>query len=723
MNKFIIILALSLFLFSCKQTPKFAYPQIDQQVTVDEYHGQKIEDPYRNLEDLEDSTVIDWFKVQNQYTNQLLNHIPNRQQLFEKLQSFDKEKPFKLKKIRVANDGHYFYLKKMALDSVYRLYYKTSYDDVEDHLLFDSSKYKEYKDHIINHIRPSHDNGKVVIGLCKKGEEISILRIIDVTTKKVLPQIITQVDPGMGKGVQWLPDNSGFTYQYFPITDIRNDNFYLNTATAYYKLGDATNQRKVLFSKANNPTIEIRPKDFPIVEIIPDNHKYIFGKISGVNSFEDTYYGLLENIKNGSDIQWKPLFTKADKIEQFTVKNDSIIFLSSKTTTNNKVCKTSLLNPDFENPEVLVQEKKGINITDFEYLEDGLFYTTLKNGVEARFYQNNQGKDVEIPLPAPSGRSYVYSRKGILYVTSSGWTRPMSWYTYNPKSKTFKDAKPKTNEDYDDFQNIEVKTIEVQSHDGAMVPLSLIHKKNLKLNKKNRTLLIGYGAYGGVFSPYFSPNLLTWVNMGGILAITHVRGGGEKGDAWHKAGYKATKPNTWKDAIACTQYLIDKGYTSNQHTAIYGVSAGGIMVGGAITERPDLYKVAVGIVPFINATRLEFMPNGANNTKELGTIKDFIEFKALYAMDTYHKIKDDKVYPATLMTAGYNDQRVAAWQSGKFIARLQNVKKLKNPALLSVDFDGGHGVNNSNEKYNQEMADVFSFTLWQTGHPDYQPKN
>ncbi len=205
------------------------------------------------------------------------------------------------------------------------------------------------------------------------------------------------------------------------------------------------------------------------------------------------------------------------------------------------------------------------------------------------------------------------------------------------------------------------------------------------------------------------------------MAIAHVRGGGEKGDPWRKAGYKTTKPNTWKDLIACTEYMIDQGYTSSKKTAVWGTSAGGIMAGRAMTDRPDLYKAMILYSPAMNMLRSEVQPNGPNSIKEFGTFEKPEEFKALLEMDSYHNIKEGTKYPATLIAAGAKDSRVVVWDPAKFAARLQAANTSDNPILFAVDFDSGHGAIGSTKlKRYEQYANAFSFAFWQTGHPDYQ---
>lgn len=215
---------------------------------------------------------------------------------------------------------------------------------------------------------------------------------------------------------------------------------------------------------------------------------------------------------------------------------------------------------------------------------------------------------------------------------------------------------------------------------------------------------------------------MLWAIKGGIVTYAHIRGGGEKGEEWHLGGFKKTKPNSWKDFISCIEYMHEKGYSSPSKTAIWGSSAGGIVVGRTMTERPELIKVVIVAAGTLNTIRGESSPNGANSVKEFGTVKNKDEFGYLYEMDSYLHIKKDIKYPATLITTGYNDPRVPVWMSVKFAAKLMSDNISKNPILLKVDFDGGHGKDKTKTKTIEDITDIFAFALWQLGHPDYQPK-
>ena len=262
----------------------------------------------------------------------------------------------------------------------------------------------------------------------------------------------------------------------------------------------------------------------------------------------------------------------------------------------------------------------------------------------------------------------------------------------------------------------------VKSHDGVEIPVSVLVRKNVKLDGSNPTIVFGYGAYGITENPSFSPRVYAWLERGGVYAIAHVRGGGALGEEWHSAGRKATKPNTWKDGIAVAEYLIANRYTSRERIGIYGGSAGGIFVGRAITERPDLFAAAVPSVGVMDTVRFEASANGVANIPEFGTVKNEDEFRALLAMSSYHHIKDGVKYPAMMLVHGVNDTRVDVWQSAKFASRLAAAQSEGKPVLMRLDYELGHGGGGTRNQQQVQTADIWSFFLWQFGVPEFQPK-
>jgi prolyl oligopeptidase len=261
----------------------------------------------------------------------------------------------------------------------------------------------------------------------------------------------------------------------------------------------------------------------------------------------------------------------------------------------------------------------------------------------------------------------------------------------------------------------------VRARDGVMIPLSVVHARQLRLDGKAALWLTGYGAYGLALTPALVAGRLALLEDGGVYAVCHVRGGGEFGEEWHQAGMMATKPNTYRDLIDCARYLHAHGYGSPQTTAIEGGSAGGITVGMAMVEQPELFRAVLSRVGDSNALRAEFETDGEANSKEYGSVKTEAGFKGLYAVDALGHVQDHTAYPAVLLTTGLNDPRVAPWQPGKMAARLQAASSSGRPVLLLVDPDAGHGIGSTKAQRDRETADWLAFFYWQIGWPAYQP--
>jgi prolyl oligopeptidase len=719
-NNIYILLLIIPLIIQCRSSneEKIALPK---KIVIDDYFSQKIEDPYRYMENNNDSLVSTWYKDQSKHSENVISEITGRELFFNNLNDSKKSEQIKINKLKVTNNNLFFYLKRNPFENIAKLYYRDGFSGLEV-FLFNPEEFNPKLHYIINYIQPSIDGSRILISLSKNDEEISQMIIFDVATKKIHSNIIDHCWPSALSGVSWLPDSSGFIYSHIPVTNSNSSNYILNTASVLYKIGQNPTKYNVLLSKENNPSLNITPEDFPFV-VLKGSKKYLFGRIAGARNYDDYY--ISTNI-NYTKIDWKTLYKKEDKIKTFLIDNDSIIFLSGKNAPNFKICKTSIIKPNFETPEILVEEDINAVITDFTLTKNGLFYVKTKNGVKASLFHLNKNKATNLlDIPKPSGKIRLFSKNTNyedLWIEIEGWTHKTERYFLNTKNNSFVDANLYPVNTYSALKDVVIKEIEVTSHDGTMVPLSIIYKKGTKFNGQNRLLMTGYGAYGISETPYLDKYMLHWVTNGGIYASAHVRGGGDKGDAWHKGGYKLTKPNTWKDFIACTEYLIKEKYSSPDKIAIWSGSAGGILIGRAITERPDLYAAVVVKVGMLNAIRTETAPNGLNNTKEFGSVKDSLEFEGLLEMDAYHHIKKGRKYPAVYLTTGLNDARGALWESGKFAARMQEATVSERPVLLSVDFNGGHGFDASVNKKNKELADVLSFLLWQTGHPDYQPK-
>ncbi|MEJ5105372.1 prolyl oligopeptidase family serine peptidase [Chryseobacterium sp. MYb328] len=692
--------------------------------STDDYFGVKIADEYRNLENLKDPSVINWMHSQTNYSNSILQKIPNRQYYIDKRLEFDQQKSFSVDKINITENDFYFYLKKKPDENTTKLYYRKSFKGIETEI-FNPENYKPdtHKKYVINYIKPNYDGSKIAISLTESGKEVSEMIIYDVKSQKVLSDLITNCWPTNGGGISWLSDNNSFIYLQFPVTDPASDLFMKNMQAVVHTIGQNPKELNVLLSKKNNPDLKISAEDYPIVKLPTKESQFLFGSMAGATNFNDTYFKPTNLISKKN--QWKLLFTKEEKIDGFILKNDSIIYISKKNGANAIYC-TSLKNPDFKNPDIIVSNIPDEEINGLYQIKNGFVFNSSKNGVESKLYLYQKGKVENLMLPFPSGDIAVTTQDSYsndFWINCTGWKNDNERFKFDSVIKKFIPENLAPIVEYPEFKDIIVKEIIVKSHDGQDIPFSLLYRKDIKKDKSNPLLIDAYGAYGVNNSPFLDMTFMLWALKGGIAAIAHVRGGAEKGESWHLGGFKETKPNSWRDLIACAEYMIHENYTSSNKIAIWGQSAGGITIGRAMTERADLFKVAILTAGMVNTLRLEATPNGLNSAKEFGSKNIKSEFSALYEMDAYHHLKKGEKYPATFITTGINDPRVSPWMSTKFAAKLQEYNTSDHPVLLKVDYSGGHGERDLplKQKYNN-LADVFAFAFWQLGHPDYQLK-
>lgn len=695
-------------------------PSIDK---CDIYFGSQLSDNYRNLENLEDSSTSKWLRDQTKYSESVLKEIPNREFYIRKRVDYDNQKLFSVEQINVTENDFYFYLRKTAAEKCAKLFFREGFGGKEIKL-FDPGnfKYDISANYIISYIKPNYDGSKIVIALTENGKEISDLIIYDVKKQKLLSDHISNTWPADGGGISWLPDNNSFIYLHYPITDPKSPFFLKNMASVIYNVGQNSDNLDVLLSKNNNPKIKINAEDFPIVFLPSKKSKYLFGIISGAANFYDTYYKTLHSINNSTD--WNKLFSKEDKVSSFIVREDKINFISERNNSN-AIYETNLSQPDFKNPKIIISKIVDENINGIFPIKDGFIFTISKNGIEAKIYLYKNGKAELLPLPFMAGDIQVTinnENSNEFWIVCSGWKNEAERFKYDFSEKKFVAENLAPVIKYPEFKNIVVKEISVKSHDGLDIPFTILYSSNITKNSNNPLLIDAYGAYGTSMNPFFAKTYLLWVLNGGIAAVAHVRGGGEKGEQWHEGGFMKTKPNSWKDLISCTEYMIKEKYTNPEKIAIWGASAGGITVGRAMTERPDLFKAVIIESGLLNTVRLENIPNGLNSVKEFGSTKTEDGFNSLLEMDAYQHIKKDVKYPATLITSGINDPRVSTWMPAKFAAKLLEDNISNNPILLKIDYQGGHGGSIPLEQRYSNLADVFAFAFWQLGNQDYQPK-
>lgn len=701
---------------------------------IDDYFGNKIIDEYRNLENLKDSSTTKWMKSQTNYANSVINKIPNKDNYLNKRLEFDKKQGYSIYGLRITGNDKYFYLKQGSEERTAKVYFRNGFNGKEE-LLYDPADFissfhdasdKSNHQFLVNLLSPSWDGSRLAISLTENGKEISEVIVMDVDKKYIHPEIITNTDPASIGGIKWLGDNSGFFYVYYPITDSNSKEYGKNIQTVLYRIGENPKNLNTIFSDSNNSNLNIEENTYPAIMVFNADDEYYVGNLVDSEDFRRTFIIGKEDLLKGKK-NWKPLYNKEDKIPYMRLAGEDIYFLSGyNNTLNYKLCKTNAKNPNFKNPEVLVPEKVDEVITGYLVTKDGVYYTRTKNGVEAKLYLYKDGKERNIPTPFVSGNISLEAKGkdySDIWITCSGWANDEQRFKYNLKKNAFTPENLTPLVQYPEFADIVAEEITVKSYDGVEVPLSLIHNKNIKKDGNIPVLINGYGAYAESYFPYFSLSYLLWIKQGGMVAIPHVRGGGEKGEQWHIDGQKSKKPNSWKDLIACTEYLINQNYTSPKKIALLGGSAGGILMGRAMTERPDLFRVVLIESGVLNTLRNEYGGVGKSAAQEYGSLSNQDDFKGLLEMDAYHHIKKGIKYPATLVTSGINDARVSPWMPAKFAAKLLASNASDNPILLKIDYAGGHGGDIPLRQRYANIGDMFAFAFWQLGLPDYQPKN
>lgn len=715
-TKFVIILIYSLLTVNCHSQPIEEKPPLAKVENVEDvYFGKKVVDPYRYMEDLKDPEVQKWLKAQSDYSRKILDNIPVRQQLIDKMLEFDKRKSERIYRLRITENDHYFYLKRTPIDETGKLFHRVGYEGKEK-LLFDPEKYDNdtTKKYVINSLSPSIKGENIAFEIAPDGSESSILLIMNVQEKKLFSE---QIDKCWFSSPSWLEDGSSFLYNRLQSDDVHDMNREKDSKTYLHKIGTDPTLDKEIFSREKYSELEINPEDFPMVGYDKDA-KLLFGVPYTVDSRLIVYYAPVSELKNNR-INWKKLFSKSDEVYNFGMTGKDLYFYTPKNAPNFQLFKIPISDLDIKKSQLVIGENPTGILKSYTINKDALYYTISENGIEEKLYRlsNDEKIATEIKLPFKAGRISL-SQKGVefddVWVGLMGWSSDYQRYKYLPSENKFKLENLSSVAEYPEYEDLVVEELMIASHDGVKVPLSIIYKNGMIKNKNNPVLFLGYGAYGSSIYPFFSPQYLQWTEHGGIFAVAHVRGGGELGDKWRKAGFKTTKPNTWKDLVSCAEYMINENYTINKKIAIWSASAGGILVGRAMTERPDLFAAVIPEVGCMNTLRGEESPNGPVNAPEFGTVKDSTECMALLEMDSFHHLEEGKKYPATLVTAGMNDPRVIAWQPAKFAARLQAANASNNPILFWADYKAGHGIGNTKTKQIESMADILSFALWQT---------
>lgn len=709
--KLLLLSLLVICTVSCAQVKQFSYPSTNKVIVKENIHGIEVIDSYRHLENSSKDTIIEkWFTDQTIFANSFLDTIPTIKDLLGKMKDLNTRTQSWAKNLNQDDEGLLYYLKYPTYEDPYILFSRNKDDPSTEVELFHPKNYKkdsgdEYK---IDYIKPSWDGKYVAIALKHSNNYECEIVVLNTETKTLTKDYILQNAPRSSGGIDWLPDSSGFIYLHYPVVEKGKEGYKANSKSVVHKLGQKNNLTEV-FGKETG--IEFDPSFYPMTYIGSSKDKYILGYITNTTRNVDTYYATTASVVQGNPV-WEKFYGPEEQIDLSNAmfKDDSFYYMTSKHSSNFMIKKIDMKNIDFSNAQTIVEENKDEVINGFEVTKNSLYYSTVRNGVEAFLYQKTFKTELteKVIFPNKNGRILFASmnRYGSdIYFETVGWVNDLLRFQIN-NGKIVKEIILTELPKFIEFENFEIQQLMVPGHDGELIPVSMVYDKNKSI--KNAPLLLkAYGAYGHNLKPAFNPISLSWVAEGGILVFAHVRGGGEKGKAWHDGGRKATKSNSWKDIISVSEYLIGKEYTSPNKLALWGVSAGGISTGMALIKRPELFKVFVNQVPLLNPTRLAAGSYKQTSFVEFGDIDNPKESADLIAMDPYLNLKSNVNYPATLLLSSAKDDRLDIYETGKFIAKLQDNKTSSNPYLLFVDQNGTHSSSSNNS-----LSKIFGFAWW-----------
>jgi prolyl oligopeptidase len=676
------------------------------------FFGREVVDPYRWMENAKDAQFEPFMRGQDTYARSVLGAIPGRDKLQRRVAELSGGTAV-VYGVQSAG-GRVFYQVRPAGANNFKLAVRQGAGGAERILIDPTTmKSEDGKTHVsLDWWVASPDGRHVVYGLSPAGSENSVLHVMEVETMRVLPERI----PGTQyAGPSWLPDSSGFFYwRVADLGKLGTVDYYLNSVALMHKLGTEPKGDAVVMVRGKDAAVPVAENEFPYVFSSRAGNWAVLGILGGVRRENPLYVAPLADAVAGK-AAWKPVCTLADEVVGFAFDAEQLYLLTTKDAPNAKVLRTPLANASYRDAAVVVPEGPKV-VEAMALARDGLYLQDLDGGYHSVRKLGRDGKLAGVALPWEGSISGMYANTAEdgVWLDGTGWLLPFTVFRHDPASGRTERAglAPPSALDLSGYEAIRSVAT---ARDGSKVPLSIVAKKGLPRNGRNPTLVQAYGAYQIVSAPYFSPRVLALLERGGVFATAHVRGGGEYGKRWWKAGQKLTKPNTWRDLIDCCEHLIRKRWTSKSALTIQGGSAGGITVGRAVTERPDLFAGVISNVGVSNALRAEFGQNGPPNIDEFGTVTEKDGFEGLYAMDATQHVKPGTRYPAILLTIGMTDPRVEAWQGAKMVAHLQRANRGPNPILLRVQFDAGHGQGSTRSQVDEERADEFAFALWRAG--------
>lgn len=707
-NALTMLLVISCWAIDERSTAKESalnYPDARREDQVDTFHGVEVADPYRWMEqDVRTSEeVANWVAAENKITRKYLDAIPERAAIEERL---TKLWNFERYSVPTQTAGKYFYLKNNGLQNQAVLYVSDT-DDSEGRVLIDPNSWSEDGTVSLGFMAESDDARYLAYGRKDAGSDWSTIYVMDIATGK---QLVDKLEWTRWGGIQWNAEGTGFYYTRYPEPnpDEQHQALAINPAIHFHRLGDLQAQDKLVYSRPDEPTWSFELKR-------SDDNQFLVLMISRSTDPQNQVY--FRRVDTPLDAPFRPLIEDFENQFWFLGNVDEqLYFLTDFEAPTKRVVALDVasLNGDQTIREQLTEIIPATEATleGATLFADQIVATYLKDVVsQVKAHQLDGTPLREIGLPGIGSASGFSGRQEDTetFFSFTSYIAPASIFRLD--LKTGKSSLIRQPEVEFDRSLFESRQAFYQSKDGTQVPIIVSHRKGLEHKGEQPTLLYGYGGFDISLSPYFSVAYATWMEMGGVVAVPNLRGGGEYGEAWHQAGKKLNKQNVFDDFIAAAEWLIAEKYTSTPKLAIMGGSNGGLLVGAALTQRPDLFGACLPAVGVLDMLRYQNFTAGHFWRDEYGTVDDESEFRALLAYSPYHNVKPGTAYPPTMILTADTDDRVVPMHSFKFGAALQAAQAGPAPILMRIETRAGHGAGTPTTKKIEETADCWAF-LW-----------
>ena len=681
------------------------------EVVKDTYFGETLSDPYRWMENDKDPEWLPFLKGQDAHTRAVLATIPGRERLLQRIQQLSGDAA-STRLARRAGAKLFFEQRPAGADN-FKLFVR---QQGVDRVLIDPTVSSDANGHLsLDWWEPSPDGTYVVYGLSKDGSEDSLLHVLRVEDGRDLPERIANTQSA---NPQWLDDGSGFFYNQLTGA-VDTPERYLDSQARFHRLGTDPASDPILMKRGLDANVQYERIQLPLIRTFFGSKHALLTLADVRREFRVLIAPVADAAANRA--RWVPVAGFEDEVTDVELEADTLWLLANRDHPRGRILRSSASAPTLASATEVVAEGQVV-IEGLQRASDGLYLDMMDGGLSRLRRLERGGRVSEIALPFDGtlrALSCQASEEGALF-SFTGWLTPGEIWSVDAAGKvTATGLTPKPPIDVSPY---EAQRFFATARDGTKIPYTLIHRKGLKPDGRTPAWISAYGSYGiSAYTPSFAARTLALIDAGFIVGYANVRGGGEYGRDWHKAGQLANKPNTWRDLIDVCEELCRNKYTAPARLAIGGRSAGGITVGRALTERPELFAAVIAGVGWSNPLRYVAEENGYGEEPEWGAISEAAGYSALKSIDSYQHVRDGVAYPAVLLTTGVTDPRVGPFHVAKMAARLQVASRSGKPVLLRVDFDAGHGVGSTRTQQDREAADTYAFLLWQTGAQGYQP--